>query len=403
MASDPPQPDQAMARRVILTLTLANLFLFLSAGAQQQFLVSYLGDLTDWSGELRAGIIAALYFSMMVFRVANVWLLRRWPDRTQSIVGSLSYTGFCGAMALFFFWPSPVLGFGAALVWGWGGAALWAGSSLQILAATDRGKSQYGSTIGLLYTATHLGFTVGVCVLGWLYSALGRDALYLLYVAAGVVCLGGNVVLLLTPRLGHIPPEAPSLRALIGIVAKPKVQISGFLQFAAALSFGLMLGSFGDMIKTSYGKGWIWLLAAPYPLARLLWGWVSGALSDRLGRAWTLAASFLLVSASLAGCALWSSRATLGVAAAALGLLSTSVPVIASAIVGDSADRDRRPLAYGSLFTFRDAGVVIATLAGQILKAQLGDFRGAFMAFAVVFAVCGLVSVVLERWAEQRL
>jgi MFS family permease len=398
-----PRVDARLGRRVIWTLTFANLFLFLGAGAQQQFLVTYLGDLTDWSPEQRAGVIAALYFSMMVFRIANVWLLRRWPDRLQSIVGSLTYTGFCVVMALLPLRPSYALAFGAALVWGWGGAALWAGSSLQILAASERGSRRYGATIGLLYTSTHLGFTLGVILLGLVYQALDQASLYVLYVAAAGITILGNIVLLLTPRLDHVEPEAPSLRSLFGVLSRPKAQIAGFLQLAAALGFGLMLGSFGEMIKAPYGKQWIWLLAAPYPLARLIWAWASGAVSDRLGRAWSLGGSFGVVAVALAGCALWSNRATIGIAAAALGLLSTSVPVIASAMVGDSADRERRPLAYGSLFTFRDAGVVAATMAGPLLKSYLGNFQLVFLVFAALFAVCGVVSVALEKWAEQRL
>jgi len=164
-----------------------------------------------------------------------------------------------------------------------------------------------------------------------------------------------------------------------------------------------MLGSFGDVVKVSYGKGYIWLLAAPYPLARLLWGWGSGVISDRLGRAWSLAGSFLLVAASLAGCGMWSSPATIVVASAALGLLSSSVPVIASAIVGDSADRQRRPLAYGSLFVYHGAGVAIATLAGAALRSHFPTFQPVFLIFAGIFAVCGVVAVLLQRWAEQRL
>jgi len=395
--------DTRLARRVIWTLTAAHLFLFFGAGAQQQFLMSYLGDLTGWSSALRSTVIAAVYSSMMVFRIANVWLLRRWPDRRQMIVGSLTYTGFCVVMAVFFFHRQYALALGAALVWGWGGAALWAGSSLQVLTATDRGRSQYGSTIGALYTATHLGFSLGVVGLGWVYALVPKESLYLLYVAAAGVSLLGNLVLLTTPRLDHVEPEHPSLAGLLALMTKAKAFISGFLQFAAALSFGLMLGSFGDVIKVSYGKGWIWLLAAPYPLARLAWGWGSGVLSDRLGRAWALAASFLFVAASLAGCGIRSSPATIGVASAALGLLSSTVPVVASAIVGDSADRTRRPLAYGSLFVYHGAGVGLATLAGASLRSHFETFQPVFLIFAAVFAVCGIVSVLLHRWAEQRL
>ena len=401
-AQDPnDRPD--VGRRVIWTLTAANFFLFFGAGAQQQYLVSYLGDTTSWSGTVRASVQAAVYFSMMIFRLVNVWLLRRWSDRAQTIVGSFTYTLFCVAMVAFFFDRSYPFALVSALLWGWGGAAFWAGSSLQILAATDAGKRQYGTAIGILYSSTHAGFMLGVVVLGWLYAALDTRDLHLVYVVAAVVTLLGNLVLLTTPRMAHIPPEAPSLSALFGVLKKPKAQIAAFLQLASALSFGLMLGVFADIIKMPYGKEWIWILAAPYPAARLVWGLVSGMLSDRLGRASVLAGAFLLTSVSLACCAASSHRATIGIAAGAMGLLSAAVPVIASAIVGDSADRQRRPLAYGSLFAFRDAGVVIAAMAGQVLHSHLGDFRPVFLVFAVVFLTCGIASAVLQRWAEQRL
>jgi MFS family permease len=405
-----------VGRRVIWTLTAANFFLFFGAGAQQQYLVSYLGDLTGWSGTVRASVQAGVYFSMMVFRLVNVWLLRRWSDRTQTIVGSFTYTLFCAAMMGLFFGPRGAFVFGrlavdqayvfalvSALFWGWGGAALWAGSSLQILAATDAGKRQYGTGIGILYSSTHAGFMLGVVALGWLYGALPEAQLYLLYVVATAVTFGGNVVLLTTPRLGHVAPEVPSLSALAKVLGKAKAQIAGFLQLTSALSFGLMLGAYGDLIKAPYGKEWIWILAAPYPAARLVWSLVSGVLSDRLGRATVLAGAFLLASLSLVWCAASSHRAAIGLAAAALGLLGAAVPVVASAIVGDSADRQRRPLAYGSIFAFRDAGVVIAAMGGQVLRERFGGFQTVFFAFAIVFLICGVISVVLQRWAEQRL
>lgn len=391
------------AQRVIWTLAAANLFLFFGAGAQQQFLVSYLGDLTSWSSTARSGIIAAVYLSMTAFRVANVWLLRGWTDRRQTIVGSLMYTGFCLAMAAVFFVRQYELALVAAIIWGWGGAALWAGSSLQVLTATDEGKAQYGSTVGLLYTVTHLGFALGVMVLGWVYAALPKDSLFVLYLFAAGVTFVGNLVLVTTPRLAHVEPQRPSLSSLLQVITKAKAMISGFLQFAAALSFGLMLGSFGDVVKVSYGKGVIWALAAPYPLARLAWSWASGTISDRLGRAWALAASFVLVAASLGVCGVWANPVTIGVASAALGLLSSSVPVVASAIIGDSANRDRRPLVYGALFAYHGAGVAIATLAGAALRSYFPTFQPLFLIFAGIFAVCGAISVALQRWAEQRL
>jgi len=403
--SDPtPNGDQArLGRRVIITLAAANFFLFFGAGAQQQYLVTYLEDLTDWGGLATVTIPAGVYFSMMVFRVANVWLLRGWSDRTQTIVGSLMYTLFCLAMAALFSLKSYPLALAAALVWGWGGAAFWAGSSLQILAATDAGRRKYGTGIGVLYTTTHLGFWLGVIGLGKLETFLPDGQAYALYLVAAAVTLMGNVVLLTTPRLAHVQPDPPTLRALLELMGKAKALIASFLQLASGLTFGLMIGVFGSLIREEYGAEYVWIVAHWYPAARLAWSLASGALTDRLGGSAVLTGSFLLTTVSLIACVTWTGPATLAVAAAAFGLLSASVPVVASAIVGDSADRQRRPLVYGAVFTSRDGGFVVAALAGQWLQLGAGGVQPVFITFAAVFGVCGLVAVALQRYAEQRL
>ena len=93
----------------------------------------------------------------------------------------------------------------------------------------------------------------------------------------------------------------------------------------------------------------------------------------------------------------------MALAAVAFGLLGAAVPVVASAIVGNSADRERRPLVYGAIFTTRDAGFVIGALAGYALQLGAGSARPLFITFAVIFGVCGVVAVALQRWAEQKL
>ena len=233
---DPVVADEqaVLARRVIVTLAAANFFLFFGAGAQQQYLVTYLGRLTDWDGVTRASVQAGVYFSMFIFRVANVWLLRGWSDRRQTIVGSFMYTGFCAAMAAFFFAPNYAFALAAALLWGWGGAAIWAGSSLQILAATDAARRGHGTGIGILYTTTHLGFWLGVIGLGWLYDALPDGMLYGLYVVAAVVTLVGKRH---GERTTYSILEALGVRATIAHTGREYVDIAERLANDAAFRF----------------------------------------------------------------------------------------------------------------------------------------------------------------------
>ena len=319
------------------------------------------------------------------------------------VINYAMYTLFCVVIGLLFVWPSYALALIAAFVWGWGGAAFWAGNTLMTLAATDAGRRTYGTKIGAVLSVTHLGFWLGVIVLGKLHAMLPDELSWVLYAVAATVTLIGNIVMLTTPRLGHVTPDPPTLRALVEVITKAKALISAFLQLASGLTFGLMIGVFGILVSEEYGADSVWIVAHWYPAARLVWSLASGALSDRVGGSAVLAGAFLSTTLSLVACVTWPSRTTMALAAVAFGLLGAAVPVVASAIVGNSADRERRPLVYGAIFTTRDAGFVIGALAGYALQLGAGSARPLFITFAVIFGVCGVVAVALQRWAEQKL
>lgn len=78
-------------RAHVLLLSSTFFFIFLGAGAQQAFLMPYMGAFTDWSRLQRQIVIAMVYFSMTVFRLGNVYLLRNWPQWKCSIVGAATY------------------------------------------------------------------------------------------------------------------------------------------------------------------------------------------------------------------------------------------------------------------------------------------------------------------------
>ena len=438
------------SRRVLLALSAANLLIFMGAGAQQQYLVTYLGAISGWGAVKRALVQATVYLAMMMFRLVNVWLLRRWSDRTQAIVGSLTYTGFCLAMAALFWLRRGVVlpgGEGAsyafallsAAVWGWGGAAFWAGTSLLTIAATDEerrggggkgtdrngpdaapvadhrlacgpserrrpdaeGRRRYGTVSGVLLGSTHAGWFVGVLLLGRLNEVLPPQHAFWLYLVAAAVTLPGTVVLALSPKVAHLPPEPPSLARLREVATSRKALIACFILLCSALTFGLMLGAFGDFVQAAYGKQYLWMLASLYPLARMVFSVAGGAVSDRVGRAAALGTGFAVAAAGMLASSLWRAPMAAGLAATTLGITSGVVPVIGMALVGDSAERSRRPLVYGFLFAARDLGVFAAAVLSRVIEAGRGDFAPAFAIFAVVFALCGGAAIPLSRRAAE--
>lgn len=396
--ADSPLP----VRTHVLLLSSAFFFIFLGAGAQQYFLLRYLSEFTGWSKVQCPFVIAAVYLSMMVFRLGNVRLLGRWPEWLLVRVGALTYAVFTAVMVVVYFVPSYPLALAAALFWGWGGAAMWLGSTMQILALADRAR-RHGTGMGILYAATQAGWLAGVIVLGNIAEAVQDTHPYLLYVAATVFTLVGNIVVVYLPRQRVAVPEMPTWRGLVALMGRAKPRIAAFLLFAGGLTFGFILGVFGDFVKAEHGTAWLWITGSFYPLALFVLSFTSGVLSERVSHGSVLAMGFFGGAAGLLVPVFVAHPAGLAATALLLGFLNGSVPVVSSALIGASADRARRPLAHGAFFTWRDLGVVVAVVVGSLLGVSTDNFVLVFEVFAGVFFACGLVSLVLNKYAQERL
>jgi hypothetical protein len=400
---DLPTPETRLSVRAhVLLLSGAFFLIFMGAGAQQAFLVPYLAEFTDWGGVQRALVIAAVYFSMMVCRLGNVYLLRRWPQWLFTVAGSLMYAGFTGAMLVTYFVRSYPLAVLAAVVWGWGGAAMWMGTTMQVLALTDRAR-RYGTGMGVLYAATHAGWLAGVIVLGVVWEAVQGTRPYLLYAAALGFAAVGSGLLWLLPRPREPLPEMPTWAGLVAILRRAKARIAAFLLFSAALSFGLILGTFTDYVGEKHGAQWLWIATLFYPLAQLVLSLTAGVLSERVSHGSLLAVGFFGGGVGMLLPLLTERAIGLAGTALLLGLLNGTVLVVSTAMLGASAERARRPLAYGAMFSWRDLGVVVAVVVGKLLGVQTDNVMPVFEVFAAVFLGCGVVSLILNRYAQERL
>lgn len=389
--------------RTVRLVLLAGVFFFIfaGAGAQQQYLVPYLSRLTSWSGLQRAGLLAVVYTSMMVFRVGNLYLLRRWPDWKWTLAGSATYVLFPASMALLAAWPSYWLALAFAALWGWGAAALWGGSTMQALEMSEGARDRHGLGMGLLYGGTHAGFFIGVIGLGVVYGYY-PDPPQLLYIIAAAVTLVGMLGSLALPRSREAPIVPPSGQVLWQILRQPQALIASFLLASSALAFGLMLGVFADFVTSKHGAEWVWITAMFFPGVRMICALLGGIISDIGGRGPVLVVTFLLGAAGCGLAATADSPVALAITAGLLGIVNGSVPVVSASLIGDSAERRRRPLVYGVIFAWRDLGVVVALIVSRLLDTH-GRLQSVFAIFAVVFAVCGALSGLLQRYAHQRM
>jgi len=373
--------------RDLKVLSGAFFFLFMGAGAQQQFLLPHLRETTSWGTMQYSLILATVYISFMLWRLGIGHSIRALGEYRSIVLGSLTYTAFVGTVLSSRSYP---LTLAMALLWGWGAASLWTTGGTRVLNISRR--ERYGTSSGVLYLCTSLGFTLGVVALGATRTRWGGDAMYGL--ALGL-SLAGNPVLPFLARGGVLPPHRP-LGEVLKLMRTRRVKMVGSLQFVSALSFGLLLGTVADFLPQAYGWRSL-LLTASFPLARALTSLGGGTLSDRIGRGKVIALALGTSGLALLTSAGWTTPLSLGLGILILGCQSGVVPTTSLALAGDVAEPERRPLVLGAMFFWRDLGVVTAILGGQYLRVALGTIRAPLIAFGLIFLACAVWSLKLEE------
>ena len=392
---------QRFSRRLYL-LSAMSFLVFAGAGAQQAYLVPYLGRVTDFSDVQCASVLAAVYFSMLVFRIVNVYVFAGWSDRRMTIVGALTYLLFTVVMYTMALFQSYAFALTAAVLWGVGASMMWCGTAMQTLTISDAAGGRHGTGMGILYSSTHAGWAAGAVVLGLVYQNLTVETSALMCAVAAAITLGGNIISFFIPATGRVHRERPRLAGLWAMIVAPKAAISGMLQFASALGYGLVLGVFSSYVEDRFGPQWITRSIWMYPAIRMLLSFWGGYLADRIGRTPVLVAGFAVGALGLVVTLMWVSPVAVLLTVGALALLGSTVPVVAAAMVGDAADIQRRPIAYGIVFAWRDLGVAVAAIGASILGVTF-DFNVVLQVFIIIFAACGMLSVYLGRFAAQKL
>ncbi|RZT26053.1 putative MFS family arabinose efflux permease [Mycobacterium sp. BK558] len=168
------------------------------------------------------------------------------------------------------------------------------------------------------------------------------------------------------------------------------------------LNDGLAWGLFPILFAgAGLSVGRIGVLAALYPA---VWGvgqLATGALSDRWGRKWMIAAGMWLQALALAMVA-WGDRFTIWAAAAVLLGAGTALvyPTLLAAI-GDVAHPAWRARAVGTYRLWRDGGFAVGALVAGLVADLLG-IRAAVWTVAALTAVSGLIVAVRMYQTHRR-
>ena len=373
--------------RAALILSTGFFFVFMGASAFQQFLIPYLTDKGATTAFQAATVLAVVYISFLFWRAVVAYTLYYLGEYWSTVLGAATYSLFAvGAFALERFELLLV----AAALWGWGAAAMWISSTTQLLDATA--DTHYGRASGLLYTATTGGQAFGVLALGALMSVAGVGLGP--PVAAGITAIGVATFLFLPnrPKQRVKPRIAPIFRVL----TTPRTGLAALFLFLSSLAFGLILGSFSQIIGGSQGHGALALVTAGYWLVRIVGSYAAGFMADWLGREHVLILSFGVAGLGLLLPSFVGGALAMSIAALAMGLLNSAVPVATNAMIGDLTAFGNRHLAIASLFVWRDLGVGIAILAGAAIITLVGSEQLIFGLFSAAF----LASAGFAQWLK---
>jgi MFS family permease len=267
------------------------------------------------------------------------------------------------------------------------------------------GPARRGLAMGLNEAAGYGGLAVTALATGALASAYGlRPAPFLLgaaYVAVGLGLSGLAVretqAHARLEAAGHAPAGA---RLTTGQVAgltsfrEPALSAASQAGMVNNLNDALAWGIF-PVLFTGHGLtvGQVGVLAAAYPATWAAGQLVTGALSDRLGRKWLIAAGMWVQALAIGAVALGATFAVWVAAAVLLGAGTAMVYPTLLAAIGDVAHPAWRARAVGVYRLWRDGGFA----AGALLTGVIADAYGlttAIWAVAALTALSGLVVAV---------
>jgi len=160
------------------------------------------------------------------------------------------------------------------------------------------------------------------------------------------------------------------------------------------LNDGLAWGLYPILFATSgLGVARVGVLVALYPA---VWGagqMLTGALSDRCGRKWLIAAGMLLQAVGIAVVAATTGFTPWAIAAVLMGAGTAMVYPTLLAVIGDVAHPTWRARAVGAYRLWRDLGYAIGALIAGI-TADLFGIRAAIWVVAAITAVSGIIVAV---------
>lgn len=332
--------------------------------------------------QMEVGVLFGAYAAAIL---AGTWPLGRLSDRIGRRKPFLwGLVGLGATTLLFAFASSYPLLLLARVLQGFAAAATWT-SGLALLAEGFPSERR-GQAMATAFAAANVGVLLGPPVSGFLTERFGPRSPFLLAAGLALVDAAARVVFLRDAE----PPPGERF-GLSGLLANATVRT-----FAGAMALGASLWAILEStlplhLDAALGMGAseIGLLFAAAALTHTLTSPLMGRLSDRFGRLPILRAGFVMAALLVPIPAFLTTKATVALSMAALGITASFVLSPVSPGLADAVEA-MGSRSFGSVFSLVNVayavGMMVGPLAGSALVEAVG-LRGALVATGVVYAL----------------
>jgi MFS family permease len=346
-------------KKEVAMLSFAFLLIFLGADGVQSYVTPFFSSM----GLTNIGFysLMLIYLSFTVFGLFSGMFVSKYGAKKCMLMAAIFYsiyivsllTGFVYVIYL----SSILLGMSAAL--------LWNGQSSYLVRNSSPGE--YGKNSGFFITFKYLGSTIGSLILGILvvlYLFKTSFLIYALFPILGMIIIYKMKDVRSSLKINRFEIVRKSVTNIMAL----RISTIGF---SLMFIYGLVIGIIPIQIKDIFGIGYVGPLSSLFYLVPILFSYILGRYSDKIGRRFMILLSYGIALAGLALLYLFSSGISLVIGIFLLALNNAIMNPAITALVGDVTNKKNLEFVSSLFWVMKNIGVVSALLLSSILSSNI--------------------------------